>query len=56
MTTAKDIGMANISFLKTGKTEGERAEEKTRYNSFMGFMADIIVKYGLNKKIDGDKQ
>lgn len=55
MTIAKDIGMANISFLKIDKTEEERAEEKTKYNSFMNFMTDIIVKYGLNEKLDEDR-
>ncbi len=55
MTIAKDIGMANVRFLKIDKTEEERAEEKTKYNSFMSFMADIVLKYGLNEKIDGNK-
>ena len=67
MTIAKDIGMANVSFLKIDKTEEERAivfatgcsmnqtEEKTKYNSFMNFMTDIIVKYGLNEKLDEDR-
>lgn len=55
MTIAKDIGMANVSFLKIDKTEEERAEEKTKYNSFMDFMTDIIVKYGLNEKLDEDR-
>lgn len=55
MTIAKDIGMANVSFLKIDKTEEERLEEKTKYNSFMNFMTDIIVKYGLNEKLDEDR-
>lgn len=55
MMIAKDIDMANVSFFKIDKTEEERAEEKTKYNSFMNFMTDIIVKYGLNEKIDENK-
>ena len=55
ITNAKHIGMANVSFLKIDKTEEERAEEKTKYNSFMNFMTDIIVKYGLNEKLDEDR-
>lgn len=54
-TIAKNIGMVNVSFLKIDKTEEERTEEKTKYNSFMNFMTDIIVKYGLNEKLDEDK-
>lgn len=55
MAIAKDIDMANVNFLKIDKTDEERAEERTKYNSFMNFMTDIIVKYGLNEKLDEDK-
>lgn len=52
MTIAKDICFANANLHKIDKTNEERAEEKIKYNSFMNFMADIIVKYGLNEKLD----
>lgn len=48
--TATTIDMNNANFFKLEKTEDEKAEEKTRYNNFMNFMTDIIVKYGLNEK------
>ncbi|MDE7200429.1 MAG: hypothetical protein K2O91_00645 [Lachnospiraceae bacterium] len=47
--TATTIDMSNADFFRTEKTEDERAEEKSRYNNFMNFMTDIIVKYGLNE-------
>ena len=52
MTIANDINIANARFLKIDKDNNEKDEEKTRYNSFMNFMTDIIVKYGLNENLD----
>lgn len=43
------IDMKNANFIKVDKTEQEKLEEKNKYNNFMNFMADIIVKYGLNE-------
>lgn len=48
--TATNIDMNKVNFFRTEKTEDEKAEEKAKYNSFMNFMTDIIVKYGLNEK------
>ena len=48
--TATNIDMNNVNFLRLEKTEEDRAEEKAKYNNFMNFMTDIIVKYGLNEK------
>ncbi len=48
--TATTMNMNNVDFIRLDKTEDERAEEKTKYNNFMNFMTDIIVKYGLNEK------
>lgn len=42
--TVTNIDMNNANFFRTEKTEDERAEEKTKYNSFMNFMTDIVVK------------
>lgn len=49
--TMKDtnIDINKVDFFRTEKTEDEKAEEKAKYNSFMNFMTDIIVKYGLNE-------
>lgn len=47
---ATTIDMKNTNFIKVDKTEQEKLEEKNKYNNFMNFMADIIVKYGLNEK------
>ena len=55
MTIAKDNYIANANLHKIEKTNEERAEEKIKYNNFMNFMANIIVKYGLNEKIDESK-
>lgn len=54
MTETNDINIANARFFKIDKDDNEKDEEKTRYNSFMNFMTDIIVKYGLNKNLDED--
>lgn len=48
--TVTNIDMNKVNFFRTEKTEDERAEEKTKYNNFMNFMTEIIVKYGLNEK------
>ncbi len=50
--TTTTIDMNNVDFFKFDKTDNERAEEKSNYNNFMDFMADIVVKYGLNEKIN----
>ena len=47
-----DINIDNVKFFKLDKTEEERAEEKQKYNSFMNFMTDIIIKYGMNESND----
>ncbi len=54
MTVTNDINITNASFLKIDKDDNEKNEEKTRYDSFMNFMTDIILKYGLNKNLEED--
>lgn len=48
LTDAK-IDMKNANLIKLDKTDQEKSEEKTKYNNFMNFMADIVIKYGLNE-------
>jgi len=55
MTVVNDINIANAKFFKIDKNNNERDEEKSKYNSFMNFMTDIIVKYGLNENSDEHK-
>lgn len=43
------IDMEKVAFIALDKTDDEKVEEKERYNSFLNFMTDIIVKYGLNE-------
>ena len=52
MTVTNDIDITKARFYKIDKTDSERIEEKAKYNSFMNFMTDIIVKYGLNESLD----
>lgn len=47
MAVANTIDMDRTKFFATdNKTEDEKEEEKTKYNNFMNFMTDIIVRYG----------
>ena len=39
----------NTNLIKLDKTDQEKSEEKTKYNNFMNFMTDIVIKYGLNE-------
>lgn len=47
--TDKKIDMKNANLIKLDKTDQEKSEEKSRYNNFMNFMTDIVIKYGLNE-------
>lgn len=47
--TDTKIDMKNANLIKLNKTDQEKSEEKTRYNNFMNFMTDIVIKYGLNE-------
>lgn len=47
--TDTKIDMKNANLIKLDKTDQEKSEEKTRYNNFMNFMTDIVIKYGLNE-------
>ncbi len=47
--TASTIDMKNANLIKLDKTDQEKSEEKSRYNNFMNFMTDIVIKYGLNE-------
>ena len=47
--TDTKIDMKNANLIKLDKTDQEKSEEKTKYNNFMSFMTDIVIKYGLNE-------
>lgn len=57
MAITNDINVANAIFIRMDKNDNEKIEEKTKYNSFMNFMTDIVLKYGLNNNLDeNDKE
>ena len=44
MTITDSMEQNTVSLIKL-----EKSEDQTNYNSFMNFMTDIIVRYGLNE-------
>lgn len=49
MTITDSVEQNTVSLIKLEKSEDQKIEEQANYNSFMNFMTDIIVRYGLNE-------
>lgn len=49
MTITDSMEQNTVSLIKLEKSEDQKIEEQSNYNSFMNFMTDIIVRYGLNE-------
>lgn len=49
MTIMDSMEQNTVSLIKLEKSEDQKIEEQSNYNSFMNFMTDIIVRYGLNE-------
>lgn len=47
--TDTKIDIKNANLIKLDKTDQEKSEEKTKYNNFINFMTDVVIKYGLNE-------
>lgn len=49
MTITDSLEQNIVSLIKLEKSEDQKIEEQANFNSFMNFMTDIIVRYGLNE-------